>query len=171
MLNGSGYHVALFSTIAWCLWQRRNCLRENQSTWLLREVGDRAKALVMNFFESHYSAVGLTIPTLPIRWSWPLESFYKANIDVAKFKNLGCAGTRVAIKDSVEEIIVALSQRIHLPHSSEMAKAMAVRRAVVFARELSLFEVVVEGDCLQVVTTLNASDCYKTMYGNVIRKT
>lgn len=134
-------------------------MRENQSTWLLREVGDRAKALVMNFFESHYSAVGLTIPTLPIRWSWPLESFYKANFDVAKFKNLGCAGTRVAIKDSVEEIIVALSQRIHLPHS------------VVFARELSLFKVVVEGDCLQVVTTLNASDCYKTMYGNVIRKT
>ena len=52
-----------------------------------------------------------------------------------------------------------------------MAEAMTACRAVVFAQELSLSKVVVEGDCLQVVTTLNASDCCKTMYGNVVEET
>lgn len=49
--KGSGYHVALFSTIAWSLWQRRNMLRENQSAWPFHEIGDKAKALVVEFLE------------------------------------------------------------------------------------------------------------------------
>ena len=53
----------------------------------------------------------------------------------------------------------------------KMAEAMTACRAVVFAQELSLSKVVVEGDCLQVVTTLNASGCCKTMYGNVVEET
>ena len=47
--KGSKYHVALFSTMAWCLWQRCNRMRMKQSVWPLHEVGDRAKGLVLEF--------------------------------------------------------------------------------------------------------------------------
>ena len=32
-----------------------------------------------------------------------------------------------------------------------MAEALAARRAVIFAREMSLFDIIVEGDCLTVI--------------------
>ena len=35
---GSSFSVALFSTITWCLWQRRNKLRERQPMWPLQEI-------------------------------------------------------------------------------------------------------------------------------------
>ena len=50
---GASFSVALFSTIAWCLWQRQNKLHECQPTWPLQEIGRRAKELVVEFFEVH----------------------------------------------------------------------------------------------------------------------
>ena len=45
-----------------------------------------------------------------------------------------CApGVEVCVPDIHHELIVALSQHIHLPHSMEMAKAMKTCRAVVLA--------------------------------------
>ena len=41
--------------------------------------------------------------------------------------------------------------KIGLPHSVETAEALAALRAIVFAKELSIFKVVVEGECLKVV--------------------
>ena len=52
-----------------------------------------------------------------------------------------------------------------------MAEVMTARRAVVFAQELSLSKVVVGDDCLLVVSALNASVCYNTLYGNVVEET
>ena len=42
----SGFRCALFAMIAWCLWERRNRMRERQRTWQLHEVGDKVKELV-----------------------------------------------------------------------------------------------------------------------------
>ena len=64
-----------------------------------------------------------------------------------------------------------MSQRIPFPRSVEMAEVMAAHRAVVFVQELSLSKVVVGEDCLLVVSALNASVCYNTLYGNVVEET
>ena len=40
-----------------------------------------------------------------------------------------------------------------------------------FARELSLFDVILKGDCLQVVRALNASGGCNTLYGHVVNET
>ena len=45
---------------------------------------------------------------------------------------------------------------------------MAALRAVVFAKELSVFKVVVEGDYLKVVQALKARERCNTLYGTVI---
>ena len=42
------------------------------------------------------------------------------------------------------------------PHLVETTEALATHRAVVFAKELSIFKVMVEGDCLRVVQALKA---------------
>ena len=57
----SGYRISLLATTAWCIWQRRNRLRERQPSWQIHEIGDRARELVMEFFEVHKPA--LAVPT------------------------------------------------------------------------------------------------------------
>ena len=51
-----------------------------------------------------------------------------------------------------------------------MAEAMAVRRAVLFVQEMCLSKVLVEGDCLRVVSAMNSLVCCNTLYGNVIEE-
>lgn len=53
----------------------------------------------------------------------------------------------------------------------EMAEALATRKAVEFGRDLSLFYVILEGDCLQVKQALNALEGCNTLYGHIVNKT
>ena len=50
----------------------------------------------------------------------------------------------------------------------ETTEALVALRAVVFAKELSVFKVIVEGDCLKVVQALKAWERCNTLYGTVI---
>ena len=52
-----------------------------------------------------------------------------------------------------------------------MAEAMAARQELLFTQELSLYKVMMEGDCLRVVSALNSSASCNTMYGNVVKET
>ena len=117
----------------------------------MKEIGDQAQALVQEYFDACQSASGPSVPIAPVCWTRPPSGLYKVNFDAALFEGLGCAGIGVAIRDSSGAIIGTLSQKIPLPHSMEMAEALAARRAVVFAQELCLANVLVEGDCLRVV--------------------
>ncbi|XP_075655215.1 uncharacterized protein LOC142625444 [Castanea sativa] len=149
----------------------RNKLRENQPTWPLLELGERAVTLVREFLDLYKPVVLPRGPGVQVGWSRPPVGAFKVNYDAAWFENLGCACIRVAIRDSDGEMIAALSQRISLPFSVEMAEALAARRALLFAQELSLSKVVMEGNCLRVVSALNSSGCCNTLYGNVVEET
>jgi len=52
-----------------------------------------------------------------------------------------------------------------------LAEALVARLAVVLARELSLFDVIFEGDCLQIIQALKNSGSCKTLFGHVIEET
>ena len=72
------------------------------------------------------------------------------------------------IRECTSQVIAALSQKIGLPHSVETIETLAALRAIVFAKELSVFKVVVEGDCLKVVQALKARERCNILYGTVI---
>lgn len=55
--------------------------------------------------------------------------------------------------------------------SAEIAEALTARRAVIFARELSLFNIIVEGDCLRVIQALKCSGPCPLLFGHIIDKT
>ena len=54
---------------------------------------------------------------------------------------------------------------------AEKAEALAARRAMIFARELSLFNIIVEGDCLHVIQALKRSGPYALLFGHIIDET
>ena len=51
--DGLSFKVALFATVAWCLWQQRNQMRERQPSWQLHEIGNRARVMVREFWEAN----------------------------------------------------------------------------------------------------------------------
>ena len=62
-----------------------------------------------------------------MHWTRPPDGLYKLNFDAALFEGSGYAGIGVAIRDSRGAIIGALSLKIPLPHSVELAEALAAR--------------------------------------------
>ena len=143
-------------------------MRENQSVWPFHEIGARAKDLVVEFLEATKLDVRLRIGSISARWVPPQDTFYKANYDAAMFDNSGSACVGMVIRDCHGHVIAALSQKIPLPNSVEATEALAALRAIVFVKELCIFKVVVEGDCLRVVQALKAKKRCNTLYGNII---
>ncbi|KAK7838853.1 hypothetical protein CFP56_019023 [Quercus suber] len=92
---------------------------------------------------------GPSILVAPMHWTRPPDGLYKVNFDAALFEVSGCASIGVAKRDSSGVIIGALSQKILHPHSMELAEALAAHRAVIFAQELSIANILVEGDFLK----------------------
>ena len=159
---------ALFSNIAWCLWQRQNRLRENQLTWQLHELGNRAKELVLEYLDEKKQPTWGVTRLARVRWTPPTKQNYKGNFDAAFFYASGCVAIGVVFWDHTRNIIAALSQKILLVQSVELAEALVARRAVVFAKEPSLFNVEIEGDCSQVIKALTDSRRCSTLFGHMI---
>ena len=166
--EGSTFRTAWFATIAWSLWQRRNRIRERQTTWPLVEIGRRAKAMVEEYFDAQKPKPMVTPRPARVHWSPPTENLYKVNFNAALFEHLGFAGLGVLIRDGRGNVLAALSQKIALPQSVEMAEALAAKRAVQLATEMSFLRVVVEGDCKRVVQALQAQGRSFTLYRHVI---
>ena len=152
--EGSMFLTTWFATIAWSLWQMRNRIRERQTTWPLVEIGRRAKAMVEEYFDAQKPKPMVTPRPARVHWSPPTENLYKANFDSALFEHLGFTGLGVVVRDGRGNVLAALSQKIALPQSVEMAEALAAKRAVQLASEMSFLRVVVEGDCKRVVQAL-----------------
>ena len=154
--------VALFSMITWCLWQRRNRIREKQPIWTLTEVALKAKELLNELLDVQQKPLGDLQPRSPVRWNPPSEGMYKANFDGSIFSELFLGGIGVVIRDAYGNVIAALSQKIPLPHSVDLVEALAASRAVSFARELRISKVEFEGDSKRVVTAINNQAPSKT---------
>ncbi|KAK9993996.1 hypothetical protein SO802_023699 [Lithocarpus litseifolius] len=100
--DGCGDHVEL---ILHCLW-----LRERQTSWQLHEIGEKASALVHEFWEVHKQEVRNPVRRPPVHWSPPPDACYKGNFDTALFDGSDCAGIGVVFRDSSGNVITALSQ-------------------------------------------------------------
>lgn len=111
----------------------------------------------------------MTIQT-PIIQHWcPLpHAIFKANFDGAVFQSSNSAGIRLVIHDHRGEIIGSLSMRNPLPPTVAEVKALACRRAVQFAKELSLHEVLFEGDSQIVINGLLDGRADQPIYGHII---
>ncbi|XP_075645403.1 uncharacterized protein LOC142616429 [Castanea sativa] len=168
--KGSAFTIALFSTIAWSIWQRRNRVLVQQPSWPLHEISRRAKDLVVEFFDAHQQPLRSVEQGSRVRWTKPPEDFYKANFDAALFDSSNMAGIGVVIRDCNGNVIGALSQRIALSKSINHAEALVASQVMAFARELSLFRVIFEGDCLRIIKAINAKEPCHTLFGHIIEE-
>ncbi|KAK7843642.1 hypothetical protein CFP56_012074 [Quercus suber] len=127
--------------------------------------------MVLEFFEINQKPTQQVIRLVPTFWHPQQEDMYKANFVAAIFDGFGMASLGVVVKDYTGHIIAALSQKIRSPHFvEEMVEALACNRALVFVQELSLSQVVFEGDSLQIVQAVNSQGACLTLCGHVINE-
>nr|XP_023907618.1 uncharacterized protein LOC112019310 [Quercus suber] len=124
--------------------------------------------MVEEYFEIHKPKPKSNPRNAVVQWSPPSERLYKVNFDAALFDHLGCAGLGVVVRDWRGNVLAALSQKVALPQSVEMAEALAAKRAVQLATEMSFTRVLVEGDCKRVVQALQTLGRCLKMYGHLI---
>ena len=103
-----------------------------------------------------------------LRWKPPDSGLYKINFDGALFADQGSAGIGVVIRDWEGQVIAALSEKVRHPGSVDLVEALATRRAISFAKELNIHQMVIEGDSLRVIQAINEARPVQTLYGHVV---
>ncbi|XP_050280472.1 uncharacterized protein LOC126721479 [Quercus robur] len=154
--------------IAWCIWVRRNKLREKLPVWAVGETARRAWELLQEYWDVQDNPSRTSVQRPRQKWSPPELGVYKLNFDGAIFESSARAGLGVVVRDAEGMIIAALSQNIKLPSSVDLVEALAARRAILFAQELCLGQVMVEGDSLRVITAINNPQKNRTQWGHVV---
>lgn len=87
-------------------------------------------------------------------WQLPPASKFKLNFDEAIFADLGCSGVGVIIRNDKGEVMGAMIAKGPAVADSLEAKAFACRRALEFTVDIGINELVIEGDCAQVISAL-----------------
>ena len=104
----------------------------------------------------------------PPRWFPPEQQFYKVNFGGAIFKNIDAVGLGVVICDNNGEVMGAMSQRVPLPQTVVEVEALACLRAVFFAIELGLCDLVIEGDSALVIQAIKDGQPCQSFYGHIV---
>ncbi|XP_075670205.1 uncharacterized protein LOC142639967 [Castanea sativa] len=160
----------LLAVIFWMIWEKRNSDRVRGSWSSHQNIRPRALRLLHDFSaaQSPLRHHHPPIPTRRVRWIPPISPRYKVNYDGAIFKEIGVASLGVVIRDSEGSVISALAERIPLPPSVATVEALACRRAVQFAKELSVFDATFEGDAEIVTNALCDGGSNHPEFGLVI---
>ena len=88
------------------------------------------------------------------QWRPPEHDHFKVNFDAALFKSLNLADIGVVIRDWHGDVVAALSMPIALASTVVDLEALACCRALLFAAEKDLQNVIFEGDSVSVMTAI-----------------
>ena len=102
------------------------------------------------------------------QWRPPDPNIYKINFDAAVFQASNLASVGVIVRDNRGDPIGVLTMPIPIRQSVVELEALACQRAVQFALEIGLTQVVVEGDSVTVIEVLNNGTGQFSSYGNIL---
>ncbi|KAK9993781.1 hypothetical protein SO802_023484 [Lithocarpus litseifolius] len=162
------YGVEFFAITSWLLWNRRNAIRLDRSTRPLNQVLSVAGEMLHDFLDAQDEVSMTTQVSTQPHWNAPTQTRYKANFDGALFSSTDVAGLGVVIRDNVGAVIGALSMRIPLPQSVATVETLACRRAVQFAVEIGLHEVIFEGDAAVVIQAVQNREEDQSAHGHIV---
>nr|POE61179.1 putative ribonuclease h protein [Quercus suber] len=160
----------LLAICFWLVWNKRNSDRLGESSVALGRIRAKAATLLHDFRTAQLSQpLVSTIVARAARWTPPLSPHLKINFGGATFKDLGCAGVGVVVRNSTGAVIGAFSQRIMMPSSAAIVELLACRKALVFAKDLGVVQCIVEGDAKVIIKALRQRDSSHPQYGHVIQ--
>ncbi|KAK9989613.1 hypothetical protein SO802_029852 [Lithocarpus litseifolius] len=103
------------------------------------------------------------------RWLAPPNESFKINFDGAVFKDKDRAGIGVIIRDSRGLVMGSMSQVVPLPQTIVELEALAALKALEFAADLGLFNVILEGDSEILINALMDNSLSLASFGLLIQ--
>ncbi|KAK9280564.1 hypothetical protein L1049_014257 [Liquidambar formosana] len=103
-----------------------------------------------------------------VKWCPPNPGIFKINVDGALFVEDNCVGLGAMVRDCEGQAIAARSKKIIGTFPATVVEATAMRFAIGFARDLGLWTVELEGDCMEVVNALKAKEVLLNPLGLII---
>ncbi|XP_075675266.1 uncharacterized protein LOC142644567 [Castanea sativa] len=160
-------NVELFAMMVWSVWTQRNQVRLNNPHSTLSHIASSAKARLDEFIATQPAA---NLPQRSPRVSWQLPpcDLYKINFDSATFEHVGKSGIGVIIQDSSGVAIASLSQLVPRAYQATDMEAIAATRALEFAREIGITDVILEGDSWLVHHALTSSEQSLSPFGLLV---
>lgn len=141
--------VAMVVTVAWVLWCNRNVTRTGGKKKSGREMAHWA-ATYLAKYTTATELPGPPTPTEVLRslWEPPPGNWYKVNVDGALLTEHKSAGVSVIIRDSEGWVEAALSKRLEVPLGALEAEAKAFETGLLFAKDIGVHEIILEGDSM-----------------------
>ena len=165
---GAPFLAERFAYVAWSLWNKRNAIR-TQSHYLPYSMIYSDAVDRLNEYHSCLDHHANEVPHPPlVKWQAPTKDLYKANFDGALFPDIHAVGIGVVIRDHLGQTVASLSEQTALPSTVEAVEAIACRRAITFAQEIGLRDVIVEGDSETVINLLNSKSPCLASFGHII---
>ena len=149
--------ATLLTVTLWHIWEARNSARNGENVMHPRMIVEKVKAYVemilLHIFKpSTYHRCESN--NLVSKWTPPPDGWMMANVDAAILNDPPSIGMGVVIRDHCGKFISASCQKMDIAADPELAEALAVRHAVVYAKDMNLQHVIVASDCLNVVMNL-----------------
>jgi hypothetical protein len=102
-------------------------------------------------------------------WSPPPEGTVHINVDAALFSPSRQMGIGIVIRNHSGDCSIACSELVKEVTTPEVAEALAVRRALSFAKEEGFDKLVIASDCLSLVRRINSSELDRSQVGVVVQ--
>jgi hypothetical protein len=155
----------------WHLWDARNKTREGEGPVHPNSVASRVKAYVDMILQHLYKPATLhrcesSSPSL--KWTPPPEGTVMINVDAALFASSRHMGIGIVIRDHMGTCLAACKESLKEVTLPELAEALALRRATLFASEEGFSNIIIGSDCLSVIQRVLATPVDRSLMGLVI---
>ena len=162
-----GEELELFLVQAWFIWNQRNSIIHGEVLQAPNLLNKRAEDFLIEFHQAQVHLGTATIAENENNWQPPPIFKFKLNFDAAVFIDLECSGMGVIIRNEKGEVMGAKSTKGPRVMSLE-AEALACRDAIEFAVDIGLFDIVIEGYCVQVINAIKDCKVNLSRLGHVI---
>ena len=159
--------IELLFIIAWKLWMARNDRKWENLFVAARDISCQAGSLVTDFLDQG-QAFNEQITRAKCKWHPPNDSVYKVNVAMHWRPLTFRGGFGIVIRDSLGSVLAAMCDTSLQLGDELQLFAFAIQKSLLLAKELEVHNLIVEGDCGDLMGFLKTLGPCLAHYGTLV---
>ncbi|XP_024172006.1 uncharacterized protein LOC112178017 [Rosa chinensis] len=163
----NGEKLEYFLMALWVVWMERNNIVWKASVSNPTNMHAWAKSFLHEYKQLHKRQGGKAKRSL-IKWTCPPRGRLKINIDGSFCTETGGGGVGVVVRNFEGTCIATFARPFHFAQSDIHMEAEALRAGLLIAIQQDWKEIIVESDCVNLVSALRATDDDFSSIGRIL---